>query len=144
MLAALQDVALAYLDRRAHELPFWRMATAATAGLRARAEAIASSVRAAEARTCSSVAGGGALPGVEIPSWGVALPGDHRRRSAPADPPRSSPVSGDGDTLLDLRTVEPADDAAVAAALPASRVTPCTSSPPPGTSTTASRPSCWR
>ena len=117
VLAALQEVALAYLDRRAHELPFWRMATAATAGLRARAEAIASSVRAAEARTCSSVAGGGALPGVEIPSWGVALPGDHRAALRASRPAPIIARVRHGETLLDLRTVAPADDAAVAAAL---------------------------
>ncbi len=117
VLAVLQEVALAYLDRRAHELPFWRMATAATAGLRARAEAIASSVRAAEARTCSSVAGGGALPGVEIPSWGVALPGDHRAALRASRPAPIIARVRHGETLLDLRTVAPADDAAVAAAL---------------------------
>jgi L-seryl-tRNA(Ser) seleniumtransferase len=118
VLAALQDVALAYLDRRAHELPFWRMATAPLSGLRGRAEAIAGSVAGAEAVTCSSVAGGGALPGVDIPSWGLALPGDHRDALRAAPRPIIARVQH-GDTLLDLRTVAPEDDPAVAAALAA-------------------------
>ncbi|HEY7069748.1 MAG TPA: L-seryl-tRNA(Sec) selenium transferase [Acidimicrobiales bacterium] len=118
VLAALQDVALAYLDRRAHELPFWRMATAPLAGLRERAEAIAASVAGAEPVACSSVAGGGALPGVEIPSWGLALPGDRRDALRAAPRPVIARVRH-GETLLDLRTVAPEDDPAVAAALAA-------------------------
>ncbi len=119
VLAALQDVALAYLDRRAHELPFWRMATASVTGLRERAGTIASSVEEATAVTCASVAGGGALPGVEIPSWGLALPGDHRDALRANQPRPIVARVRQGETLLDLRTVAPADDAAVAAALAA-------------------------
>jgi L-seryl-tRNA(Ser) seleniumtransferase len=117
VLAALQDVTLAYLDRRAHELPFWRMATAPVAALRARAEAIAAPVAGAEAAACASVAGGGALPGVEIPSWGIALRGDHRAALRGAGPRPIIARVRAGETVLDLRTVGPADDAAVAAAL---------------------------
>ena len=94
------------------------MATAPLSGLRERAEAIAGSVAGAEAVTCSSVAGGGALPGVDIPSWGLALPGDHRDALRAAPRPIIARVQH-GDTLLDLRTVAPEDDPAVAAALAA-------------------------
>jgi L-seryl-tRNA(Ser) seleniumtransferase len=117
VLGALQDVALAYLDRRAHELPFWGMATAPVDGLRARAEAIVPPLPGARALACASVVGGGALPGVEIPSWGVALPGDHRAALRAAAPTPIVARARHGKTVLDLRTVAPAEDAAVAAAL---------------------------
>jgi L-seryl-tRNA(Ser) seleniumtransferase len=93
------------------------MATAPVAGLRARAETIAAAVAGAEAVACASVAGGGALPGVEIPSWGVAVPGDHRAALRAAAPTPIVARVAHGDTLLDLRTVAPAADPAVAAAL---------------------------
>lgn len=112
VLAALQDVALAYLDRRAHELPFWRMAAAPVDGLWARAEALG----VGRAVACASVAGGGTLPGVEIPSAGIALPGD---LTAPLRAHGPRPVVArvvDGSTVLDLRSVDPADDEVVGAA----------------------------
>jgi L-seryl-tRNA(Ser) seleniumtransferase len=117
VLGALQEVALAYLDRRAHELPLWRMATAPVEGLRARAEALVPQVGGAAAVACSSVVGGGTLPGVEIPSWGLALPGDHRAALRARAPRPIIARVRHGRTILDLRTVAPADDAAVAAAL---------------------------
>jgi L-seryl-tRNA(Ser) seleniumtransferase len=120
VLAALQDVALAYLDRRAGELPFWRMAATPVAALRERAEKLVSGLDGqATARECASVAGGGALPGVEIPSWGVALPGDRRDALRAARPrPVVARVHQD-ETVLDLRTVDPADDPEVTAAVAA-------------------------
>ena len=63
-----------------------------------------------------AVPGGGTLPGVEIPSVGVALDGDHRAALRDADPPVVARVE-DGRTLLDLRTVDPADDAHLGRAL---------------------------
>lgn len=117
VLAALQEVALAYLGRRARQLPFWQMATIPAAALRERAEKIVSGLDGATVAASSSVAGGGALPGVEIPSWGVALPGDRRaalRRSKPH--PIVARVQGD-QTLIDLRTVDASADTAIATAL---------------------------
>jgi L-seryl-tRNA(Ser) seleniumtransferase len=122
VLRALQEVALAYLDRTAADLPFWRLATAPADDLRRRAESLAAPVEAtlrARAVASAAVTGGGALPGVDIPSWAVSLPGDHAaalRRSRPR--PVLARVHG-GDTLLDLRTVEATDDPLVADALAA-------------------------
>jgi L-seryl-tRNA(Ser) seleniumtransferase len=117
VLAALQATAVAYLDRTADRLPFWRSAVVTAEELRARAESIAAVAAVAVAAPCVSVAGGGALPGVEIPSWGLVLRGDRRpelRRSEPL--PIVARVSDDT-TILDLRTVDRADDAVVTAAL---------------------------
>jgi L-seryl-tRNA(Ser) seleniumtransferase len=119
ILAALQDVAMAYLDRRADQLPFWRMATTPVDVLRGRAAKVAAGLDGVEPVSCSSVAGGGALPGVEIPSWGLRLPGDHTtalRRWRPR--PVIARVHQD-ETLLDLRTVAEDDDPIVVAALAA-------------------------
>jgi L-seryl-tRNA(Ser) seleniumtransferase len=121
VLGVLQDVALAYLDRRAHQLPFWRMATTRAQAVRERAEAVVSGLDHAVVTECSSVAGGGALPGVEIPSWGVALRGDHRA-ALRAGRPRSIVARVQRDeTVLDLRTVDPVDDGVIRAALAAVR-----------------------
>ena len=78
-LAALQATMLAYLRRDGQAIPFWRMATTPTAALRARAESMVAAVAAAggeaEVVACRSVAGGGSVPGLDIPSAGVGGPG---------------------------------------------------------------------
>lgn len=112
VLAGVQAVALAYLARDAAPLPFWRMATQPVDALRARAQAMGIG----EIVACAAVAGGGTLPGVEIPSVGLAADGD---RTAALRAHRPKPVIGrvdHGRTILDLRTVDPSDDAVVVVA----------------------------
>ena len=125
VLAALQEVALAYLRRDGQSIPFWTMATKPVSELRARAEAVVSAagvqvsdaqVSGAHVAEMSSVPGGGTLPGVEIPSAGIVLAGDRGeelRRRVPAVIAR---VSQD-QTFLDFRTIFPEQDAVVAEAL---------------------------
>src|SRR4029079_13548770 len=72
-LAALQQTALVYLSGDATSIPLWRMATASLDGLRTRAEAIARAVAGAEVIDTEPAAGGGSLPGLTIPSVGVAV-----------------------------------------------------------------------
>jgi L-seryl-tRNA(Ser) seleniumtransferase len=62
------------------------------------------------------VPGGGSLPGLEIPSFGVSLAGDHTAALRANNPPIVARVA-DGRTVLDLRTVDPADDPELAKAL---------------------------
>jgi L-seryl-tRNA(Ser) seleniumtransferase len=115
VLAALQAVVLAYLRRDvADTVPFWRMATAPVAQLEARAQALG----VGDVVSCASVTGGGTLPGVEIPSAGVALADDHTSALRANEPPVIARVVG-GQTLCDLRTVDPTEDAALAKALAA-------------------------
>jgi len=118
VLAAMQEVALAYLRRDADRLPFWSMATAPVDGLRARAEAVVASIadRRVTVADCVSVTGGGTLPGVEIPSAGVTAPGDLRAPLRRAAPPVIARVD-QGHTICDLRTVDPGHDVELAAAL---------------------------
>jgi L-seryl-tRNA(Ser) seleniumtransferase len=107
LLHALQDVALAYLDGSARSLPFWSMATRTTAELRERAERIG----VGEVVTCSSLPGGGTLPGIELDSVGLALDGDRTGALRGARPtPVIARVDGQ-QTILDLRTVDPKEDA---------------------------------
>jgi L-seryl-tRNA(Ser) seleniumtransferase len=121
VLAALQQVALAYLERSAHRLPFWRLATTPADVLRRRAEAMAAGIDRARPARCASVTGGGTLPGVEVPSWGVTLPGDLTAALRRARPRPVVARVRHGETVVDLRTVEEGDDpelrAAVVAAL---------------------------
>jgi L-seryl-tRNA(Ser) seleniumtransferase len=112
VLAALESVALAYLARDLDALPFWRMATTPTEALEERARALG----VGEVVATASVAGGGALPGAEIPSFGVALPGDRSAHLRAESPPVIVRVR-DGHTIADLRTVDPSDDKHLGAAL---------------------------
>jgi L-seryl-tRNA(Ser) seleniumtransferase len=118
VLAALQDVLLAYLRREAVErIPFWRMATAPADELRRRAERIAEAAPfASTVVPTESLAGAGSLPGAVIPSFGLALDGDRRAELRRAEPPIVARVREE-QTFLDVRTVDPSDDEHVAAAL---------------------------
>jgi len=117
-LAALQAVALAYLDGDATRIPLWRMAAAPLDELAARAERIAAGLDGAKVVDTEAVAGGGSLPGLTIPSVGVAIDTADpeqalaalRRHDVVARVER-------GAVLCDVRTVEPVDDARLRDAL---------------------------
>ena len=117
MLAALQDVALTYLRRTAaQDIPFWRMASTSLAALQARAEAIGAVASVARPAPMSSMPGAGSAPGVTIPSFGLVVSGDHLETLRNRAMPIVARVR-DGDTLLDLRSVDPEDDEHIADAL---------------------------
>ncbi len=117
-LAAMQSVALAYLSGTAGTLPFWHMACIPVDALRIRAEAVSARVPGAKVVDTEAVAGGGSLPGLSIPSCGVAVEAPH-----PADLAARSRATRivarveHGRVVCDLRTVGPNDDARLAAAL---------------------------
>jgi L-seryl-tRNA(Ser) seleniumtransferase len=112
VLAALQETALAYLRRDGDAIPFWRMAATPVPVLRSRAEHLGLG----EVRPTVAVAGGGSVPGQEVPSAGVAVPGDHTAALRAHDPPVIARVH-EGSTICDLRTVDPSDDPVLAEAL---------------------------
>jgi L-seryl-tRNA(Ser) seleniumtransferase len=117
-LAGLQAVAFSYLSGDARSIPLWRMATAPLDELQTRGEAIASQLPGAKVVDTDSVAGGGSLPGLTIPSIGVAVEVDAPTRALATL--RSQDVVArviDDAVVCDLRTVESADDDIVAAAL---------------------------
>lgn len=112
VLSALQETALAYLRRDGLAIPFWRMAATPVEDLRRRAEGLG----AGQPVATVAVAGGGSVPGHDIPSAGVAVDGDHAAALRAHDPPILARVR-DGRTVCDLRTVDPADDPILAKAL---------------------------
>ncbi|HEX6660164.1 MAG TPA: L-seryl-tRNA(Sec) selenium transferase [Ilumatobacter sp.] len=117
VLAALQQVALAYLARTvASDIPFWRMAAQPVAELRERAEKIVAAAGIGAVTDTESVPGAGSAPGVTIPSCGVVLEGDHLVALRAQKTPIVARVR-EGRTFLDLRSVDPGDDEIVAGAL---------------------------
>ncbi len=117
VLHALQEVTLAYLRRAGNAIPFWAMASTPVAKLRARAEAIAAQLDGrVRAEAMEALPGAGSLPGVTMPSYGLALAGDHAEVLRARRPPIVGRVRDDR-TFLDLRTVDPGDDQTLAAAL---------------------------
>jgi len=112
VLGALQQTALAYLAEDGDAIPFWRMAGLTAAQLHERAERFG----VGEIAEVMSTPGGGTLPGVEIPSIGIRLEGDHREALRRLDHPIIARVEDDH-TVVDLRTVHPDDDTLVADAL---------------------------
>ncbi len=103
-----------YLDDRATEIPFWRMATAGDAELSERANQLAESTGGSVETSASSV-GGGSVPGSEIPGPVVVLPDAERRWLALLDGDR--PIlarRSEGRLVVDPRTIDPGDDGFVA------------------------------
>ena len=90
VLAALQDLALAYLRRDVVDrVPFWRLAATTVDVLERRATDVAAATNAAGAVAVHTEAlpGAGSAPGAVIPSWGVRIPGDHLAPLRAHDPP---------------------------------------------------------
>jgi L-seryl-tRNA(Ser) seleniumtransferase len=113
VLEALQEVVLSYLRRDVDQsVPLWRMALAPLPELRRRADAL----HVGEVIDCGSVMGGGTLPGVTIPSVGVAVDGDWIDRLRLSTPPVIARVH-EGKTVCDLRTVLEHQDPTLAKAL---------------------------
>jgi len=121
VLAALQETALAYLDKRAAtDVPFWAMVAAPVADLRRRANAIVAAVGdvhpSAAATAMDSLPGAGSAPGITMASYGLELDGDHLGALRAYEPPVIA-RSRDDRTMLDLRSVTLDDDGVVIGAL---------------------------
>ncbi len=121
-LAALAATLRLHLDPSARErIPFYRMLAASPAALRERAVALG--VDGASAIDTTAFAGGGTLPLDPIPSAGIAFAPRIGATAALAAlragvPPLIARIENDR-AIVDLRTVAPADDATVAAAITA-------------------------
>jgi L-seryl-tRNA(Ser) seleniumtransferase len=122
-IAALEATLAAHAAGRRDELPVWRALGLGPEDLRPRAEALANALGpAASTREGVSVAGGGSLPGEGLPSVLVEVdPGEVSdamvlERLRGADPPVIARAEH-GKVVVDLRTVPPEQDAAVARAL---------------------------
>ncbi len=112
VLEALQSVALAYMRKDADAIPFWRMAQVPVKVLEERSDALG----VGKPIRTTALAGAGSVPGQEIPSAGIEIVGDHTDALRAFDPPVIARVF-EQSTVIDLRTVDPADDAVVATAV---------------------------
>jgi len=100
--------------------PVWSALRADAGVLRERAEQIAAALRPVglpvTVESTSGVIGGGAAPGLTLDGWAVCLPEACAARLLAADPPVLARVER-GRCLVDVRTVPPADDAVLTAAI---------------------------
>ncbi len=126
ILAALAATLGLYRAGRAtSEIPIWRMIAARTETLGRRAEAIRGALPATvrdlvEVHEMESTIGGGSLPGERLASIGLVVQGSGAAALAGRLRAGEPAVIGRverGAVLLDLRTIDPADDAALTDAL---------------------------
>lgn len=121
-LAALNATLLHYVRGEALEqIPIWRMIATPPAAIEARALAWAAALGAVATTTpARSMVGGGSLPEEGLPTVALVIGGPAAggvaRRLRLGDPPVIARVERD-QLLLDPRTVDPADDSLVIAAL---------------------------
>lgn len=129
VMHALQSVAMSYLDRQGDEIPFWRMVATKQSDLVDRAERVANStndkVTAVETK---AVPGGGTLPTVTFPSYGVTVEGDITSALRSNDRPIIARVEQNR-TYVDLRTVDPNDDDELIQALMTASTSPTSKNP---------------
>jgi L-seryl-tRNA(Ser) seleniumtransferase len=119
-IAAIADTFELYANQHVTEIPFWSMVCAGLDEIESRSQAVIHGVNAAVTIVeGASLPGAGSTPGATIPTRLIRLEGDADRSwSKLAEAP--SPVIAsrrDGFAYIDLRSVLPADDAAVRAAL---------------------------
>ncbi len=121
-LAALHATLVAHGQEGVPSLPLHTAVGIGVDTLEARARSVVEALGRAAARVIPTRAtiGGGSLPGDTLESRGVAVTVERVERAAAALRERDPPVVGrieDGRLILDLRTVDPADDPIVVAAL---------------------------
>jgi len=118
-IAGLAGILEMYLEQRVLDIPFWAMAAAPTEVIGARARAVADGLGSASVIDGASVPGAGSVPGATIPTQIIRIEGnedDIWSRLASSDPPVIG-TRRDGFVHLDLRSVLPADDGHVRAAM---------------------------
>ncbi len=119
VLAELQRTLLAYLSGDVASIGFWRQATLSVDELEARAQRVVARVPSAQPLPTEALCGAGSLPDETIASFGVAVSGDVTEQLRMRDVPVIARVrrASQEQTIADLRTVDPADDDELAAAL---------------------------
>jgi L-seryl-tRNA(Ser) seleniumtransferase len=117
-LAALAATLDLYASGRASEIPFWKMASLPAAQLEERCRSVVEAAGVGTIVVDRSLPGAGSAPGHGIPGPVIALPGGDaaRLRLLGGNPPMVARLDRDR-LVVDLRAVDPADDAALARAL---------------------------
>ena len=101
------------------EIPVWRQIAASVDDLDARARRVAEAVDGVRVVEIEATIGGGSLPGETLPSRGVALPGratTHLARLRAGSPAVVGRIERD-EVIVDLRSIDPADDEALIGAI---------------------------
>ena len=115
-LAALVATLEAYARDQREELPVWRAISADGDALRQRARALADAVG-GYIEVDTTMFGGGSAPGEGVPSPVVRVEASSAEAVARALRGGTPPIVvrvNEGDVVVDLRTVDPADDAMIA------------------------------
>ncbi len=117
---ALENTLRSLLFERWDELPALRMIAMSADELRTRAERFAAQLQGAEVIAGESVIGGGSTPDQSIPTWLVSIAYEDvvaaEKHCRDADPPVVARIENNR-LIVDLRTVPPADEPALLAAL---------------------------
>lgn len=118
-LQLLQEALLHFSARTACEvIPFWKMLSTDVEVLETRAHNIVSATGRGRVVATEALIGAGSAPGTTVESRGVAIEGDHvASLRARAVPIVARAIAHD--TVFDLRSVDPADDALIIDALTA-------------------------
>ncbi len=128
MYSMLESTLLAYVRQQYEAIPALRFMRIPGEELLRRAEALAARLREScprlqmEVVPCSSLVGGGAAPGWDLPSHGVAIAAkaigadELLSRLRGSDPPVVARIE-EGRVLLDVRTVFPSEEAEIVTAL---------------------------
>jgi L-seryl-tRNA(Ser) seleniumtransferase len=117
ILAALAATLRLYRAGVAHTaIPIWRQIATPLDDLERRVNALLGALGSGVATRTESTIGGGSLPGQVLPSWAISISGRQPQRLLAhlrsGDPAVIGRVVDDA-VLLDVRTVDPADDDAV-------------------------------
>jgi len=121
-LAAMEATLWAHARGTQDHVPAWSMLHTAVPDVARRARSLVKDLPSVEVIEGSSVTGGGSLPGRTVPTALIAVRSETPQLLAKALREMSTPIIARverGMLVLDLRTVAPADDAAVRAALEA-------------------------
>jgi len=121
-IAALTDVFEMYASAEVLQIPFWRMANATVEELTDRADAIVAGLGPHLSVVDSeAMPGAGSVPGETIPSVAIRIDGNADAvwgRLAASTPPLIG-TRREGTVSIDVRSIDPSDDAVVRAALAA-------------------------
>jgi len=119
-LAAMEATLWAHARGARDQIPAWRALETTKDEIASRARAVSEGVSAANVIDGASVTGGGSLPGRSVETALIAIDSDRPQLLAKTLRDQETPIVARverGMLVLDLRTVAPADDAAVRAAL---------------------------